>query len=117
MEQIPNAVDAGRWTGNERAGARALGRLIGRLHDEGFIHRDLKETNLLFDAHGVPHLIDLDGLHFVSSVSNAAARVNLERLAQGIRAAGKLSRSSLIVFLVHYCRARRIRPRALFPRS
>ena len=116
MEQIPGAVDAGKWTGDERAGARALGHLIGRLHAEGFIHRDLKETNVLFDARGVPHLIDLDGLHFVSSVSNESARLHLKRLAEGIRAAGKLSRNSLIVFLLHYCRARRIRPRALFPK-
>jgi tRNA A-37 threonylcarbamoyl transferase component Bud32 len=117
MEQIPGAVDAGKWTGDERAGARALGQLIGRLHGAGFIHRDLKETNLLFDAHGVPHLIDLDGLHFVSSVSNESARLHLKRLAEGIRAAGKLSRQAMIVFLLHYCRARRIRPRALFPRA
>jgi tRNA A-37 threonylcarbamoyl transferase component Bud32 len=117
MEQVSGATNAGKWNGDERAGARALGQLIGRLHSEGFAHRDLKEMNLLFDAQGLPCLIDLDGLNFVGSISNTEARANLKRLAEGIRDAQKLSRRATIVFLLHYCRTRRIRPEALFPKS
>lgn len=117
MEQIPGAMDASRWSGDECAGARALGQLVGRLHKEGFVHRDLKETNLLFDTQGVPHLIDLDGLKFVNVVSVAEARANLQRLAEGMRPAGKLSRRGATVFLLNYCRLRRVRPRHLFSRS
>ncbi|HUR21735.1 MAG TPA: hypothetical protein VMZ90_13045, partial [Vicinamibacterales bacterium] len=80
---------------------------------EGFTHRDLKETNLLFDAGGVPHLIDLDGLEFVSEVTDGEASANLRRLAEGLREAGKLNRTNLIVFLLAYCRVRPLRIRGI----
>lgn len=116
MEMVPQAVDAGHWAGEPRAAARALARLVARMHDEGFTHRDLKETNLLFDATGAPQLIDLDGLEFVSEVSASEAGANLLRLAEGLKAAGQLNRSAAITFLLSYGRARRLRPRAMFPR-
>jgi len=116
MEEIAGSVDAGSWKGDSRRAARLLGDLIGRLHREGFTHRDLKETNLLLNAAGVPHLIDLDGLEFVSGVSDGEASADLRRLAAGLRATGKLSRASLLAFLLAYCRARRINPRRIFPR-
>ena len=64
---------------------------------------------------GTPHLIDLDGLEFVSEVSAAEAAANLQRLARGLAAAGKLTRSNVIAFLLAYCRGRHVRPRQLFP--
>lgn len=114
MEEIPGAQDAGQWTGQPHAAARALGELLARLHHEGFTHRDLKETNVLFDASGTPHLIDLDGLEFVSEVSATEAAANLQRLARGLAAAGKFTRSNILVFLLAYCRRRGVRPRPLF---
>lgn len=116
MEEIPNAVDAGAWRGEPRAAGRALGQLLARLHEEGFTHRDLKETNLLFASNGVPHIINLDGLGFVSEVSLAEARTNLVRLAEGLASAGQLSRAGVLAFLLAYGRARKLRPRQLFPR-
>jgi tRNA A-37 threonylcarbamoyl transferase component Bud32 len=116
MTEVADAIDAGRWTGETRVAARALGTLLARLHDEGFTHRDLKETNILFDRSGAPHLIDLDGLKFVSTVSNSEARDNLQRLAQGLLPLGKMTRSNVLVFLLAYCRQRHLRPRRLFPR-
>lgn len=104
------------WKGDHRMGARAVARLLARLHDEGFSHRDLKETNILFDAAGQPWLIDLEGVKFQGAVPHETARTNLFRLAEGVREAGLLSRSNLVTFLVTYCRARRLRPRQLFPR-
>ena len=86
MAEVPHAIDAGRWTGEPREAARRLGRLLARLHNEGFTHRDLKETNLLFDPEGRPHLIDLDGLEFVFEVSTEDAAANLKRLAVGLSA-------------------------------
>ena len=115
MEEIPGAQDAGQWTGEPRAAARALGELLARLHHEGFTHRDLKETNVLFDVSGRPHLIDLDGLVFVSEVSAAEAAANLQRLARGLAAIGKLTRSNVSAFLLAYGRRRHVRPRQLFP--
>jgi len=116
MDEIPRAVDAGQWSGDPRPAARALGKLIGRLHHEGFTHRDLKETNLLFNPDGVPHLIDLDGLEFVSEVSAEEASANLRRLAEGSGTAGKLNRANVLAFLLTYCRARQTTPRRIFPR-
>jgi tRNA A-37 threonylcarbamoyl transferase component Bud32 len=115
MEEVPHAIDAGQWQGDERRAARALGDLLGRLHDEGFTHRDLKETNVLFDAAGTPQLIDLDGLEFVFYVAEDEAWANLRRVAQGLAAAGKVNRPNTIAFLLTYCRRRRMRPAELFP--
>ena len=114
MEEIPNAINAGRASDAEIV---KLGRFIAQLHAEGFTHRDLKETNLLFDREGSPHLIDLDGLRFVKSVLPLEAAANLRRLAQGLAMAGKLTRHNVIGFMLSYCRERRIFPRVIFPRD
>jgi tRNA A-37 threonylcarbamoyl transferase component Bud32 len=114
MEEIPSARNAGQAGTTELVG---MARLIARLHIEGFTHRDLKETNILFNPEGAPHLIDLDGLSFVDVVAAPEAAGNLRRLAQGLAMAGKLTRSNVIACLLTYCRARQIFPRELFPRS
>jgi tRNA A-37 threonylcarbamoyl transferase component Bud32 len=115
MEEVPHAVDARQWNGDERRAARVLGDLLGRLHDEGFTHRDLKETNILFDAAGTPHLIDLDGLKFPLYFDAEEVGANLRRLAEGLSAAGKLTRPNALAFLLVYCRKRRLPPSELFP--
>lgn len=114
MEEIPRATNAAQA---EKAGLVGMARLIARLHAEGFTHRDLKETNILFTADAAPQLIDLDGLNFVNVVTPSEAAANLRRLAQGLAAAGKLTRRPVIACLLAYCRARKIFPRELFPRS
>jgi tRNA A-37 threonylcarbamoyl transferase component Bud32 len=117
MREVPAAIDAGKWDQDPRCAARALAALLARLHDEGFTHRDLKETNLLFDAAGVPHLIDLDGVRFVSVFTESEARTDLERLARGLAPLGKLTRANTLTFLLAYCRQRKRRARQLFPRD
>ncbi len=113
MEEIPGARHLGQWQGDSRLGARALAELLARLHNEGFSHRDLKETNLVFDAANRLFLIDLEGLTYLGTVPAARAALDLARLA---RAAAQLPRCSLVQrfqFLRLYCRRRRIRPRQL----
>lgn len=114
MEEIPNAINAARASDVKII---KLGHFIARLHAEGFTHRDLKETNILFDGAGHPHLIDLDGLKFVKTVLPPEAAANLRRLAQGLAAVGKLTRHNVIGFMLNYCRVRRIFPRMIFPRE
>lgn len=69
-EQVDQFIETSRvWSGRERlhleiAAAESLGRAIGRLHSEGFSHRDLKVSNLMLRKHadGVEaFIIDLDG--------------------------------------------------------
>ena len=120
MEEISPGLHAGVWQGNERAAAQKLGRLVAVLHNEGFDHRDLKETNIVFDEQGEPYLIDLDGLMTPFMGAGAGllhdeAASNLKRLAEGL--APRLTRSTVVSFLLSYCRQRRVRPRELFPRS
>lgn len=115
MEQIQGAIDAGEWSGDARVAARSVGRLIAKLHNEGFSHRDLKESNILFDASGALRLIDLEGLRFHREVPDEIAGANLRRVAKGANACGKLNRATALAFLFAYCRARRIFPSRLFP--
>ncbi len=115
MDEIPGAKDLPHWSGNDREAARLLGELIARLHDEGFSHRDLKETNIIFDRAGMPRLIDLEGLRFLREVPDEIAGANLRRLADGAAACGKLDRGTALAFLFSYCRARRVFPGRLFP--
>jgi tRNA A-37 threonylcarbamoyl transferase component Bud32 len=120
MDEVPEAVDAGNWSEDPRRAGRSIGGLLARLHDEGFTHRDLKETNILFDAAGVPCVIDLDGLRFVSTVMEDEAREDLQRLARGLAPLGRLTRPFVIAFLLTYCRQRampKLRPRQLFPHA
>jgi len=114
MEEIRDAADATHWSGDA---AKELGFIVAWLHEEGFTHRDLKPSNILFDANGRPSLIDLDGLVFVRVVTPPDAANNLRRLAEGMAAAGKLTRRNVITFLHIYCRMRMVRPRVLFPRA
>ena len=114
MEEIPDATHAGQAG---RAEMIQLAQLIAGLHNNGFTHRDLKETNILFSRDGRPFLIDLDGLKFVSAVEPSDAASNLRRLAEGLTSAGRLTRENVILFMLHYCRLRQVSPRKLFPRA
>jgi tRNA A-37 threonylcarbamoyl transferase component Bud32 len=108
MEEIPGAVSLlerlGAGPGIEPALIESVACLIGRLHREGFSHRDLKATNIVLDAEGRPRLIDLDGLSFVGEVSRARARKDLERLARSVGERLPIGRPELTRFLKIYSR-------------
>jgi hypothetical protein len=107
MEEIPQAVNLAEWRGDTRRAIDALARLIARLHDAGFVHRDLKEGNILFDGGGKPFLVDLDGLRQVRCVKDGQAAADLARLAQAAAMPGRATRSDCARFLQSYCRTRR----------
>lgn len=114
MEEIPGARHLGQWTGNAWHAARSVAGLIAKLHQEGFSHRDLKETNLVFDAGGKLHLIDLEGLEFLGVVPQERALGDLARLERGARSLPGFTPALQRSFARHYARARELRPRAFF---
>ena len=85
-----------------------LAELLARTHDEGFSHRDLKETNIILDADNVPTLIDVDALRYMKRVSNRRAAIELTRLAEGFLRRTKISAKERIQFLKTYCDRRQI---------
>jgi tRNA A-37 threonylcarbamoyl transferase component Bud32 len=113
MQEIKDATDLGKWRGPTRAAAQGVAELLARLHDEGFSHRDLKETNIVCDTHGRPHLLDLEGLRCVGRVTDKRAAADLERLARAAAPMPQISREDRIRFLRTYCKARGMRPSRL----
>ncbi len=109
MEELKNVRDVSQWPGNRRQTARRVGELIARLHEAGFSHRDLKESNIVLDPDGRPALLDLEGLKFDGCVSPRRAAADLKRLAR-IPQAGRMER---VAFLFRYCKTRKLRPSAL----
>jgi len=106
MEDIPGGIDVGRWQGDRRAAMGRIGDLIGRLHQQGFVHRDLKPTNLMIDHDGQPHIIDLDGLRRRGRISRACAVNDLVKLARRMVELAFLSPDDAVHFLSRYCAAR-----------
>ena len=99
--------DVRERTRRARAAASVLGRLVGRLHDQGFVHRDLKGNNLLLRDRGEEveaFLIDLDGLRQRRQVPFAACTKGLTRLAVSAEMHPWLSRTDRLRFLRAYLR-------------
>jgi tRNA A-37 threonylcarbamoyl transferase component Bud32 len=70
----------------DRGLLRSTGRLIGRLHEAGITHRDLKALNILVDERGRIALVDLDGLRAAGRVGLRRAAKDLGRLLRDLRA-------------------------------
>ncbi|MEO6184364.1 MAG: lipopolysaccharide kinase InaA family protein, partial [Verrucomicrobiota bacterium] len=87
---------------------RSLAELLAKVHNEGFSHRDLKETNILLDSQDTPYLIDLDALHYLGKISNRRASVEMARLARGFARRVYISKTERLRFLKQYCLIRKI---------
>jgi tRNA A-37 threonylcarbamoyl transferase component Bud32 len=106
MEAIPNPQHLGQWTGEPCAAARQLAEVLAKLHNEGFSHRDLKETNLVFDGAGKLHIIDLEGLEYLETVPPARAAADLARFARGAEKSPAFTPALRKVFLRRYAKSR-----------
>ncbi len=118
MEELRGVTELGAWikAGHQPdAGlVRDLARLIARLHDEGFSHRDLKFSNIVIGADRRLSVLDLDGLVFVHTLPESRAAGDLERFARAAEALPGLSARWRPLFVRTYCRARRLQQ---MPRS
>ncbi len=83
-----------------------LAVVLAQLHDAGFSHRDLKATNVLFDAQLQPHLIDLDGVRRVRFAARSRAVADLARLARDAAVRPAVPVRYAVLFLKAYCRHR-----------
>jgi len=113
MEEIAGAVDLGKllrdgWA-PEPAVVREAALLIAKLHEEGFSHRDLKESNLMLGAGGKLYILDLDGLRFMQEMTDRRAGLDLARLARGVEKFPAVTLLHRRIFVRTYCRARHIR--------
>ena len=105
MEKIPEAKDLADVNYDDSNLIRCLAELIGKMHAEGFVHRDLKASNILVGSDGKPYLIDLDGLSYLGKVSAYAAASNLKRLKRGLLGKPIFNRLNWMSFLKFYCHA------------
>ncbi|GEM_PF-2093540 len=61
-----------------------LARWVRRIHEEGIWHPDLKANNVLADASGEFHLLDLDRTRFVGYLTRARREKNLAQLCAAV---------------------------------
>jgi tRNA A-37 threonylcarbamoyl transferase component Bud32 len=110
MEEIVGATHLGAYLREGRApemkAVEQAARLIARLHEEGFSHRDLKESNLVLGADGRLYLLDLDGMNFFSTVPDVRAAADLQRLAHAMKQYGGVTPAHRARVLRVYCRTR-----------
>jgi tRNA A-37 threonylcarbamoyl transferase component Bud32 len=110
VEEVTGARDLGECLAEAKRVSpellRRVADLVARLHQEGFSHRDLKETNLLVDSSGRPHLIDLDGLVFLMFTPEERAARDLARLGRAAAKYPSVTLPDRVVFLRRYCKAR-----------
>jgi tRNA A-37 threonylcarbamoyl transferase component Bud32 len=111
LEEIPGARHLGQWEEDPAPAVRGLAALVAKLHNEGFSHRDLKETNLVFDRDQRAFLVDLEGLAYCGVVPRARALADLARLDRAAAALPRLRAEYERTFRSEYCRERGWDPR------
>jgi tRNA A-37 threonylcarbamoyl transferase component Bud32 len=111
MEEVPGATDLGKllrggWV-PEPDTVKQAALLIAKLHNEGFSHRDLKESNLVLGTEGKLSILDLDGMQFFGEITRRRALLDLRRLARGVGAYPAVTARHRRLFWSTYCRAGR----------
>jgi 3-deoxy-D-manno-octulosonic acid kinase len=95
LDRIPGARTFAELVIDGAAPWEDAGRLVARAHRAGLDHADLNADNILFDASGGSHLIDLDR-GMLRTLGNGWRRRNLERLhrsllkRRGVRTAAEI---------------------------
>jgi tRNA A-37 threonylcarbamoyl transferase component Bud32 len=102
MEEIPGAIHLGQWRGDNAHAIQAVAALLAKLHNLGFSHRDLKETNLIFDRDQRLYLIDFEGLEYLETVPPDRARADFARLERALAALPQFSEAERIALRERY---------------
>lgn len=104
-ENIPNATTLEQCRGRIPA-AVEVASLLARLHREGFVHRDLNPTNILFDRNRRLLFVDLDTMRYIRHVPEPRAMDDVARFSRKALLSARISRSDRARFLKEYCRLR-----------
>jgi tRNA A-37 threonylcarbamoyl transferase component Bud32 len=111
-EEVRGAQTLAAWVRggcqDSRKVVMRLADVIARLHNRGFIHRDLKGSNVLFDGQLTPWLIDMDGVGFIRNVPMKAAMRDLRILARVLEHDPARRRWLGVRFLKRYATQRRL---------
>lgn len=92
--------------GIQRGPALKIADLIGRLHNQGLSHGDLKWTNILVDRNSEPWLIDLDGVEKFAKIADAKAQLDIARLGRCFLPYPATLKWTGTRFLRQYCQSR-----------
>jgi tRNA A-37 threonylcarbamoyl transferase component Bud32 len=102
-EPLSDWLRRGPPAAERRRVVRELARMIRRMHDAGFSHRDLKAPNILIaPAGGQPVLVDLDGLREGAAVSAGRRARDLMRLSVSLDEWGVARQADRLRFLRTY---------------
>jgi tRNA A-37 threonylcarbamoyl transferase component Bud32 len=105
-ENIEEAKTLDQWQGHRGQAARQVAALVARLHDAGFIHRDLNPTNVLFNQLNQLLFVDLDTMRRVRLVPEYLAMDDVARFSRKALLCSKILLSDRVRFLKEYCRLR-----------
>ena len=106
MEEIPAALPLLQGRADQCASLEKVSEFIARLHEKGFSHRDLSNSNLIWDSKGQLCLLDLDALRHWVLVPDERAMLDLKWLYSQIATETRFSRKQRQEFLRHYCACR-----------
>lgn len=105
-ESIAGAITLEENEAPKAALSKQVAEIVARLHELGFVNRDLNLSGILFDQLGCPHVVDLDKTYYVGTVSQSAALADLARFSLKALDSRRISTTDRARFLRLYCRLR-----------
>ena len=105
-ENLDGAMTLEQLEGDRMQAACDVALLVAQLHGEGFVHRDLNPTNIMFNRERRFLFVDLDTMRYIRAVPEHQALDDLARFSRKALLSAKISRSDRARFLKEYCHLR-----------